>query len=81
MIIDVKENRVNKPEQAKIEHEKMIEEFESLDIDDILRGSIMAATGQNKVLGVDYTLQKDKNMGETRKYQEITAKVADMIAD
>lgn len=68
MVIDFKEHRMNKPEQAKKEHEKMIEEFESLDIDDILRGSIMAATGQNTILGVDYTLQKDKIMEQTRKY-------------
>lgn len=73
--------KYSKYQTAKRKHDTRIKEFESLDLDNVLRGAIMMATGQNTVLGVDYTLQKEQCLKEAQKYSEIASEVAEMIIE
>ena len=79
MAIDFK--KYSKYQAAKKKHDTRIKEFESLNLDNVLRGAIMTATGQNTILGVDYTLQKEQCIKEAQKYSEIALEVADMIVE
>lgn len=84
MTVNFKEYRnKKKPEEAKARkrYEERIDEFESLDVDSILTGAIMKATGQNVVQGIDYTLQKDKMIEQANKYSEIASEIAGMVTE
>lgn len=64
------QRKPDKPELFEKERQDIVEQLESVDIEAALLGAIMATTGQNTVLGIDHTLQKERCMEEARKYNE-----------
>ena len=84
MIINFDEyNRKKVPTEEELleaERLQLIENLESINIDDALRGAIMVATGQNTVLGVDYSLQKDRCLKAAYKYDETMKKLRNFLS-
>lgn len=77
-----KENKKKPSKQELFEQERqeIVEELESVDIEAALLGAIMATTGQNTVLGIDHTLQKERCMEEARKYNESLNSFSNLIS-
>ena len=74
-------SRADSDKQALFEKEKqeIATQLESVDIEAALLGAIMATTGQNTVLGIDHTLQKERCMEEARKYNESLESFAGLL--
>lgn len=71
--------KYNKKRNFENQKDQVINDLESVNIEDAIRGAIMAATGQNTVLGVDYTLQKEHCMEQAEKLDQVTSAVRDML--
>lgn len=57
-----------------------VEEMDKLDIEDALRGAIMAATGQNEICGIDYTLRKEECIEQARRYDFVMGTIFGLYA-
>ena len=57
-----------------------VEEMDKLDIEDALRGAIMAATGQNVVCGVDCTLRKEECLEQAKRYDFVMVTIFGLFA-
>lgn len=84
MIIDFKDQiqKHKKPTREELfekERHEIIDKLENVDIDAALKGAIMAATGENVILGVDHTLQRERCIEEAKKYNESMNAVSDLL--
>lgn len=71
--------KYNRKKNFEDKKEQIVNDLESVNIEDAVRGAIMAATGQNTILGVDYTLQKEHCIEQAEKFDQVTATVRDML--
>lgn len=60
-------------------NKQTIDELNSINLEDALRGAIMTATGQNEILGVDYSLQREHCIHEAMRYDAVASTVESMI--
>ena len=75
-----KEKNKYKPMNDRELYNSAVEEMDKLDIDDALRGAIMAATGQNVVCGVDYTLRKEECIEQAKRYDFVMGTIFGLFA-
>lgn len=75
-----KEKNKYKPMNDRDLYNSAVEEMDKLDIDDALRGAIMAATGQNVVCGVDYTLRKEECIEQAKRYDFVMSTIFGLYA-
>ena len=75
-----KEKNKHKPMNDRDLYNCAVEEMDKLDIEDALRGAIMAATGQNVVCGVDYTLRKEECLEQARRYDFVMGTIFGLCA-
>lgn len=84
MIINFEKNiekkEPTKEELFEAERQDIIRNLGEIDVDDALRGAIMLATGQNTILGVDYTLQKNRCIEAAIKHDETMAKIRHLLS-
>lgn len=72
--------KYNKKRNFEAKKEQIVNNLESVNIEDAVRGAIMAATGQNTILGVDYTLQKEHCIEQAEKFDQVTSTVSGMLS-
>lgn len=71
--------RYNKKKESEEKAECLQNTLNTIDLEDALRGAIMMATGQNEILGVDYSLQKEHCIEEAQKYDDVASSIRSMI--
>lgn len=76
----IKEQNKYKPMNDRELYDCAVEEMDKLDVEDALRGAIMAATGQNVVCGVDYTLRKEECLEQARRYDFVVGTIFGLFA-
>lgn len=70
-----KKQKQYQPMNDKELYDSVLEEMDALDVEEACLGAIMAAIGQNTVLGVDYTFQKEKFLEQARRFNYINQSV------
>ena len=87
MILDFQNGKEKRKEKNKYKpmndwelYNCAVEEMDKLDVEDALRGAIMAATGQNVVCGIDYTLRKEECIEQARRYNFVMGTIFGLCA-
>lgn len=66
-------------ELFEAEKQDILDKLENVDIEAALLGAIMSTTGQNVILGVDHTLQRERCIEEAKKYNKSMNAVSDLL--